>query len=146
MSLFFLFSLNNALASCYIYLMNSTPEPITVDNTCGSLSTGQCTPMGNGKLEAFQRKQAFTVNYDQGITWGEDYTIKSYFPTADGAKNNYFSITIQGGWIGSVIKDISVFVNGESHHLLNSKNAKGKVLPNWSYALFNFSYSNFISK
>lgn len=130
MSLFFLLSLNNALASYYIHLMNNTPKPITVNNTCGSLDVGQCTTMGNGKIEAFQRKKAFTVNYDQGITWGEDYTIKSYFPTADGNKDNYFSITLHGDWIGSHISDISVFVNGEAHHLLNSDNAKGKVLPN----------------
>ena len=39
-----------------------------------------------------QRNPILQVNYDQGIKYGRDYTVKSYFTSPNGTQGNYFSI------------------------------------------------------
>jgi hypothetical protein len=58
------------------------------------------------------------VNYDQGIKYGRDYTVKSYFTSPNGTQGNYFSIIVHGDAIGSHIESIDVFIDGTTHNLL----------------------------
>ncbi len=80
-------------------------------------------------MPAFKRHQILRVNYDEGIKAGHNYTVKSYFTTPSGSQDNYFYIIVHGDTIGSRIRSIDVFINGEYYNLLNSNNSADKVLP-----------------
>ncbi len=120
--------LHAALAEYYIYFMNNTSHLINIKNTCNNIGSS-CAAFNTGKLPAFKRHSILRVNYDEGIKVGHDYTVKSYFTTPSGAQNNYFSIIVHGDTIGSHIRSVNVFINGEDYSLLNSNNSDDKVLP-----------------
>ncbi|CAC9640490.1 sphingomyelin phosphodiesterase [bacterium endosymbiont of Bathymodiolus sp. 5 South] len=122
--------LHEALAEYYIHFMNNTPNDINIKNTCVDLDSSACSAMNNGKLRAFKRNPILQVNYDQGIKYGRDYTVKSYFTSPNGTQGNYFSIIVHGDAIGSHIESIDVFIDGTTHNLLSNESDDEKVLSN----------------
>jgi hypothetical protein len=110
--------------------MNNTPNDINIKNTCVDLDSSACSAMNNGKLRAFKRNPILQVNYDQGIKYGRDYTVKSYFTSPNGTQGNYFSIIVHGDAIGSHIESIDVFIDGTTHNLLSNESDDEKVLSN----------------
>ena len=121
---------NGVLADYQIYMMNNTPSQITTNNDCGTFHSDNCTAYNDKITAPFKRQQIFSVNYDKGITSGDDFKLKSYFTLPSGQKNNYFTVTFHGDQIGSHVKSIDVFVANKSYNLLNDDNSQGKVLAN----------------
>ncbi len=100
-------------AEYYLYMMNNTNEEIVILNTCDdNLGSSECSTLNNGKLPAFKRNKVHHINYDQGITRNHHYTLRTYFSLPgdeNKVKNNYFSTTFEGDFIGSHITEIDVF-------------------------------------
>ncbi len=118
-------------ASYNIYLMNNTQESVNVSNVCDdSISSPVCNENSISSLSPLQRIQTFTLNYDQGLKNGKEYTLKSYFKIANSPVDNYFSIKVRGYFIGTEIRSIDAHINGHDYNLLNSNNSYGKVVPN----------------
>ncbi|MCW7554639.1 endonuclease/exonuclease/phosphatase family protein [Endozoicomonas gorgoniicola] len=113
----------SAYAEYYLYFMNNTYGEITLRNTCDHrLDSPYCRALNTGKLDAFKRVESHSINYDSGIDEGEDYTLKSFFSipgSENTADNNYFSTTFHGDFWGSHITEVSVYVDGIQHVLLN---------------------------
>ena len=123
----------SAYADYYLYFMNNTYDEITLNNTCDhQLNSPYCRAMNSGKLDAFKRVDSHSINYDSGIKKDQVYTLKSFFSipgSENAADNNYFSTTFHGDFFGSHITEVSVYVDGIQHVLLDDKNSFNHVLP-----------------
>ena len=120
-----------AHANYFIFLMNNTPESITVNNICDAnvRSTGCETLDFPVDFPAFQRYKTFVINYNDGIKIGKDYTLQSQFNLPNHNMNINMVVTLHGDTIGSHITAIDAYIDGQKHTLLDSNNSIGKVLP-----------------
>ncbi|UYM17722.1 endonuclease/exonuclease/phosphatase family protein [Endozoicomonas euniceicola] len=123
----------SAYADYSLYFMNNTYDEITLNNTCDhQLDSPYCRALNSGKLDAFKRVGSHSINYDSGIKKDQDYILKSFFSipgSENSADNNYFSTTFHGDFFGSHITEVSVYVDGIQHVLLDDKNSFNHVLP-----------------
>lgn len=128
-----LYNASSANAEYYLYFMNNTHKNLRLENTCDrKLSKSYCTALNSDKIDAFKRVESHVVDYDKGILHMHNYTQNTYFSMPGGGKamsNNYFATTFHGDLVGSHITEISVYIDGNKHVLLNSNNDSHKVLP-----------------
>ena len=113
-----------------LQLMNNTSDDLYVHNECTGVEDGNgcLTNQHDVEFQPFKRNEIFKINYDKGMKSGKDYVLKSYFSfTRNQIKSNFISVTFHGDSIGSHVKSIDLFYDGNKYNLLNSN--KGKVSP-----------------
>ncbi|MBY0380157.1 MAG: endonuclease/exonuclease/phosphatase family protein [Burkholderiales bacterium] len=140
------FSINFVYAKYNIYLLNNTPLNISINNQCSSRIDGEdCTVVdATSNYLPFIRHNVFSINYDSGMKSGKEYILKSYFKlSADDSNNNFISVDFHGDTIGSHIKSVDSFINGQLHNLLNSNNSSAKVLPD-QVGQYSFTYDGIV--
>ncbi len=127
--LMWLLTCQYALATYQVYFMNNTHQAIKIVDDCSAFLSGACQDKNpQGSLKAYQRKQTFTINYDEKIKHGKSYVAKTVINFSDHTVA-VISATVKGDLIGSHLTQVSFAVNGENYTLLDDKNSSHKVLP-----------------